>query len=321
MIGDTTADDPSAHNDNLRSLWQIGHAALRYFAMSPRSPPRQRPQTATIYHSMTGREKRPLLRGPQQAHPIGSALSRRFGRKTQPPFRSEPHDRAADIGAVGSAVFESVGVDPPSAFRSSRARCGWHPARPPRAREDRNAEGGSTRRSQRPPSHGDVSGAILRLHCERAAAFLRPNRRGRAEAMGAPAAALGEPTSRAQLSLNNKWWRSEAFRGGERGDIANIGEPHNRSAKASASCHVGGGIVGCSVAYDLTIRGCTDVLLLERKQLTCGTTWHAAGLVGPLHSESNAVVRRPQSFPRFPSRAILLASEFLPPPDQSRDHF
>src|ERR1700729_3537400 len=30
MIGDTAADDSSAHNDNLRSLWQIGHAALRY---------------------------------------------------------------------------------------------------------------------------------------------------------------------------------------------------------------------------------------------------------------------------------------------------
>ena len=41
---------------------------------------------------------------------------------------------------------------------------------------------------------------------------------------------------------------------------------------------MGGGIVGCSVAYHLTLRGCTDVLLLERKQLTCGTTWHAAGL-------------------------------------------
>ena len=42
---------------------------------------------------------------------------------------------------------------------------------------------------------------------------------------------------------------------------------------------VGGGAVGCSVAYHLTKIGITDVLLLERKQLTCGTTWHAAGLV------------------------------------------
>ena len=43
---------------------------------------------------------------------------------------------------------------------------------------------------------------------------------------------------------------------------------------------IGGGIVGCSVAYHLTKIGWTDVVLLERKQLTCGTTWHAAGLVG-----------------------------------------
>ncbi len=42
---------------------------------------------------------------------------------------------------------------------------------------------------------------------------------------------------------------------------------------------IGGGIIGCSVAYHLARRGITDVLLLERRQLTCGTTWHAAGLV------------------------------------------
>ena len=50
---------------------------------------------------------------------------------------------------------------------------------------------------------------------------------------------------------------------------------------------VGGGIVGCSVAYHLALRGCTDVVLLERKQLTCGTTWHAAGLVGQLRATHN----------------------------------
>jgi glycine cleavage system T protein len=42
---------------------------------------------------------------------------------------------------------------------------------------------------------------------------------------------------------------------------------------------VGGGIIGCSVAYHLTKLGWKDVVLLERKKLTCGTTWHAAGLV------------------------------------------
>lgn len=47
---------------------------------------------------------------------------------------------------------------------------------------------------------------------------------------------------------------------------------------------VGGGIVGCSVAYHLTKLGCRDVLLLERRAISCGTTWHAAGLVGQIKS-------------------------------------
>lgn len=50
---------------------------------------------------------------------------------------------------------------------------------------------------------------------------------------------------------------------------------------------VGGGIVGCSIAYHLTLRGVKDVVLLERRQLTCGTTWHAAGLVGQLRATQN----------------------------------
>lgn len=41
---------------------------------------------------------------------------------------------------------------------------------------------------------------------------------------------------------------------------------------------IGGGIIGCSIAYHLTKRGAKDVVVLERQQLTCGTTWHAAGL-------------------------------------------
>lgn len=50
---------------------------------------------------------------------------------------------------------------------------------------------------------------------------------------------------------------------------------------------VGGGVIGCSVAYHLTKLGITDVVLLERKQLTCGTTWHAAGLVPTLRATYN----------------------------------
>lgn len=49
---------------------------------------------------------------------------------------------------------------------------------------------------------------------------------------------------------------------------------------------VGGGIVGCSVAYHLGRMGWTDVLLLERHRLTAGSTWHAAGLVGQLRTSA-----------------------------------
>ena len=45
---------------------------------------------------------------------------------------------------------------------------------------------------------------------------------------------------------------------------------------------VGGGIAGCSAAYHLSLLGERDVLLLEQGQLTCGTTWHAAGLIGQM---------------------------------------
>ncbi|MGS1097223.1 GcvT family protein (plasmid) [Aquamicrobium terrae] len=50
---------------------------------------------------------------------------------------------------------------------------------------------------------------------------------------------------------------------------------------------VGGGISGCSVAYHLAKLGWKDIVLLERKQLTSGTTWHAAGLVGQLRASQN----------------------------------
>lgn len=47
---------------------------------------------------------------------------------------------------------------------------------------------------------------------------------------------------------------------------------------------IGGGVIGCSVAYHLTRRGITDVTLIEQNELTAGTTWHAAGLVSQLKS-------------------------------------
>src|SRR6266851_5555202 len=50
---------------------------------------------------------------------------------------------------------------------------------------------------------------------------------------------------------------------------------------------IGGGVIGTSVAYHLAEMGCLDVLLLEQGQLSCGTTWHAAGLVGQLRASES----------------------------------
>ena len=50
---------------------------------------------------------------------------------------------------------------------------------------------------------------------------------------------------------------------------------------------IGGGVMGCSVAYHLAKLGLRDVVLLEQGRLSCGTTWHAAGLVGQLRAHLN----------------------------------
>ena len=50
---------------------------------------------------------------------------------------------------------------------------------------------------------------------------------------------------------------------------------------------IGGGIMGCSVAYHLSQLGEKDVVLLEQGRLTSGTTWHAAGLVGQLRAHES----------------------------------
>jgi 4-methylaminobutanoate oxidase (formaldehyde-forming) len=50
---------------------------------------------------------------------------------------------------------------------------------------------------------------------------------------------------------------------------------------------IGGGVAGCSIAYHLTKIGITDIVLCERRRLTCGTTWHAAGLVTQLRATRN----------------------------------
>ena len=50
---------------------------------------------------------------------------------------------------------------------------------------------------------------------------------------------------------------------------------------------IGGGVGGCSIAYHLTLMGWKDVVILERHELTSGSTWHSAGLVGQMRSDAN----------------------------------
>lgn len=50
---------------------------------------------------------------------------------------------------------------------------------------------------------------------------------------------------------------------------------------------IGGGVIGLGIAYHLAELGVSDVLLIERNQLTSGTSWHAAGIVGPLRASLN----------------------------------
>ena len=73
-------------------------------------------------------------------------------------------------------------------------------------------------------------------------------------------------------------------RSGERGVPG--GRPPGLTQRARVII-IGGGVIGTSVAYHLAERGCTDVLLLEQGQLSCGTTWHAAGLVGQLRASES----------------------------------
>ena len=87
---------------------------------------------------------------------------------------------------------------------------------------------------------------------------------------------------------------------------------------------IGGGAIGLSVAYHLAKRGAGDVTLLERHQLTSGTSWHAAGIVGPLRATPNMTAlasaalsarNRPIMAARIQPRTANILSAITPLPD------
>ena len=55
---------------------------------------------------------------------------------------------------------------------------------------------------------------------------------------------------------------------------------------------IGGGVVGASVLYHLTQAGWTDVILIERRELTAGSTWHAAGGMHTINGDPNVAAHR-----------------------------
>ena len=63
---------------------------------------------------------------------------------------------------------------------------------------------------------------------------------------------------------------------------------------------IGGGIVGCSVAYHLTLRGLTDVAVIERKELTAGSTWHAAGGFHAINSDTDVAALQKYTISLYP---------------------
>ena len=63
---------------------------------------------------------------------------------------------------------------------------------------------------------------------------------------------------------------------------------------------IGGGIVGCSVAYHLTLRGLTDVAIIERKELTAGSSWHAAGGFHAINADTRVAALQQYTIGLYP---------------------
>ena len=63
---------------------------------------------------------------------------------------------------------------------------------------------------------------------------------------------------------------------------------------------IGGGIVGCSVAYHLTLRGVTDVAVIEREELTAGSSWHAAGGFHAINADTDVAALQKYTIDLYP---------------------
>src|SRR5207249_5301773 len=74
--------------------------------------------------------------------------------------------------------------------------------------------------------------------------------------------------------------------------------PYRREVEMRSQARVvivGGGIAGCSVAFHLAEKGWTDVVLVDKGELTSGTTWHAAGMVTHFHTSPTLMRMRQYS--------------------------
>ena len=70
---------------------------------------------------------------------------------------------------------------------------------------------------------------------------------------------------------------------------------------------IGGGVVGCSILYHLAKLGWKDVVLLERKELTSGSSWHAAGMIHTINADYRGHCRAAQeiAFEYFDASKVL----------------
>ena len=83
---------------------------------------------------------------------------------------------------------------------------------------------------------------------------------------------------------------------------------------------IGGGVVGCSVLYHLAKAGWTDIMLIERSELTSGSTWHAAGGFHTLNADTNIAALQGYTIRLYKELEELTGQSCcLHVPDESRD--